>query len=81
MFPSKDRSTRVSDTVEFRHVSITAPQITPEDKVINGITKLKSELAFIPVPNEDNQIEAISNLRNLFYKHSKNWDIPNKNVD
>ena len=57
VFPSKTRSSRVSETVEFRHASITAPQIKPDDKVINAITKLKSELASIPTPDKNNQIE------------------------
>ena len=81
VFLSKTRSSRVSDTVEFRHAIITVPQITPEDKVINAITKLKSELAFIPAHSKHNQIEAIANLRNLFSKHSKNWEAPNNNTD
>jgi len=52
VFPSKTRSSRISNTVEFRHRYITVPQITPEDKVINTITKLKHELAVIPTPNK-----------------------------
>ena len=58
VFPSKTKSSRISDTVEFRHTCITVPQITPEDKVINAITKLKSELESIPTtdkkPNRGN---------------------------
>ena len=79
MFLSKTRSSRVSDTAEFRHTSITAPQITPGDKVINAITKLKSELASIPTHDKNNQIEAIANLCTLFSKYSKTCDAPNKN--
>ena len=81
MFLSKNRSSRVSDTAEFRHTFITVLQIIPEDKVINAITKLKSELASIPVPDKNNQIEAIENLRNTFSKCSKTCDAPNKNKD
>ena len=80
-FPSKTRSSRFRDTVEFCHDTITATQITPENKVINSITKLKSELACIPAPNEHNQIEDILTLRNLFSKCSKKLEAPNKNTE
>ena len=79
VFPSKTSTLRVSDTSELRHASITVPKITPEDKVINTIAKLKSELASIPVLDKNNQIEAIVNLRNLFSKHSKS-DAPNRTL-
>ena len=58
-----------SDTVDIVHASITVIQITLEDKVINEITKLKSELAPIPPPNGSNQLEALANLRSLFSKY------------
>ena len=76
-FPSKTRVSRVSDAVEFRHASITVPQITSEDKVIHAITKLKSELASTPTPNKHDQLEAVSNLRNIFSKYSKSMEPPN----
>ena len=65
----------------FHHSTITVPQITPDDKLVNSITKLKSELSSILIPDKDNQIEAIANLRNTYSKHSNNWDTPNKNSD
>ena len=80
-FPSKTRSSRVGDTVEFLHAIITVPQITPGDKVINDITKLKSALASIPVPTKHDQIEAISNLINMFSKHSKCLEALNKTTE
>ena len=70
----------VSGTAEFHHASITVPQIKPEDKVINSIAKLKNELESIPAPEKDNQIEAMSNLRNLCSKHSKTCDVTNENT-
>ena len=71
MFTDKARSSRVSDTVEFRHSGFTVPYITLEDKVIHAISQLKRELASIHTPNKHNQLEAISHLRNLFYKCSR----------
>ena len=66
------------DTVKFRHDSIAVPQTTPEDKVVNVITKLKSEVASIPASDKNNQIEATSNLRNLFSMYSNTCDAPSK---
>ena len=71
MFPTKTRSSRISNTVKFRHHCITVPSITHEDKIVNAITQLKNELASIPTPNKDNQLEALANLRTKFSKHSK----------
>ena len=71
VFPTTTSSSLVSDTIEFRHNNITVPQIIPADKVINAITKLKSELESIPTPNKKNQLEALENLRTLFSKCSK----------
>ena len=59
VFPSKTRSPRISDIVEFQHSHITVPEVSPEDKVIDTITKLKRELASIPSPNDSNQMKAI----------------------
>ena len=53
--------------------------MTPADKAINVITKLKSELASILEPDKNNQIDAITNIRTLFSKHCKTCDAPNKN--
>ena len=60
VFASKTRSIKTSNTVEFRHATITVPTITPEDKVIQAISQLKTELAAIPTLNQHNQLEVIS---------------------
>ena len=57
------------------------PKITPEDKVIHTISQLKRELSSIPAPNQHDQIEAMSHLRNLFSKHSKDMKDPNETVE
>ena len=71
VFPTKTRSSRIIDIVEFLHHHITVPSIIPEDKVINAIAQLKNELSFLSTPNKDNQLEALANLRTLFSKHRK----------
>ena len=54
VFPTKTKSLRTSDTVEFRHHYITTPAVSPKDKVIDAISRLKKELASIPSPNSTN---------------------------
>ena len=44
-------------------------QITPEDKLINAITKIKRKLLDIPTPNGSGQLKDPSNLRSLLSKH------------
>ena len=62
VFPTKTKSLRSSDTVEFYHYYITAPAVSPKDKVIDAISQLKKELASIPSPNSTNQIVAIKQM-------------------
>ena len=75
VFPMKTRSIRHCDTVEFRHGCIIVPAVTPEDKVVNAISKLKQELAAIPSPNSHNQLNAIEKLQTMFSKY-KNSEQP-----
>ena len=66
VFSNKTRVSRPSETVEFRHHYITVPHITPEDKVLNAITKLKAELAAIRSPSSTSQLAAIKNTQIFF---------------
>ena len=75
---NKSRASCVIDAVEFRHVVVTVPKISPEDKLIHDASQQKRELASIPIPNKHDQIEAASNLRNLSSKHSKIMTNANK---
>lgn len=68
VFPTKTRSPRTSKTVEFRHQSITAPEVTPVGKVIDAISKLRKELALTPSPQSDHQSQAINSIKSLFTK-------------
>ena len=72
VFPIKTRSIRQCETVEFRHDIITVPVVTPEDKVVNAISKLKQELAAIPSPSSNNQLTAIERLQTMFSKFKNN---------
>ena len=66
VFPTKTKSPRTSNTVEFRHHYIMTLAVSPEDKVIDTISQLKKELAAIPSPNSTNQIAAIKQMQLLF---------------
>ena len=47
VFPTKIRTPRISDTIEFRHDYIIVPHVKPDDKVINSVNKIKQELAVV----------------------------------
>ena len=66
VFPNKTRSPQTSNTVEFYHKYITVPHVSPEDKVINAIVKLKHKLAAIISPNSSPQLLAIKQLKSIF---------------
>ena len=71
VFPSSTRTPQTSNTVEFRHHYITVPTITPEDRVISAIAKLKQELASIPSPKSEHQLSALYNRKTLFSKYKE----------
>ena len=48
------------------------PEVTPKDKVVNAISKLKQELAAIPSPSSLNQLSAIEKLQSMFSNYKKN---------
>ena len=55
--------------VEFRHSYIIVHRVTPEDKVVDAIAKLKTNLAAIPVPNSDDQLTVVKQIRELLTKY------------
>ena len=68
IFPTKTRTPRISDAIEFSHHYITVTHVAPEDKVINSITKLKQKLAIELSPNSSNHLTAIKQLKSLYSK-------------
>ena len=68
----KNRSIRHSGTIEFRHECITVSAVTPEDKVVNAITKLKQKFTAIPSPTSLNQLTKIEKLQTTFSKCKNN---------
>ena len=69
VFPNKTRTPRISDTAEFQYHYIIVPIVTSEDKVVDTISKLKTELAGIPTPNSTPQLAAIKNLQEIFSRY------------
>ena len=72
VFPIKTISIRHCETVKFCHNFITVPVVTPEDKVVNSISKLEQELAAITSSSSNNQLTAIEKLQTMFSKYKKN---------
>ena len=63
---------QVLDTVEFRHHNLTLPDITPDDRIVHGVTNLTCTLRVTPTIVCDNQLALIQALRQTIQK----WDHP-----
>ena len=67
---SKDTKTEmVYDTIEFRHLKLTLPSVTPEDKVIHGVHQLTAVIKNTPSSTVNAQLEAINALQDTI----ENW--------
>jgi hypothetical protein len=60
------KSQVISDTVEFRHSYLSVPAPSPEDKIIHGLQVVASSLTGASPPTSISQVEAITNLRDIF---------------
>ena len=68
-FASREtHAVKVSDTIDFRHHSLTLPTVTPEDRLQHGLTSLTNALEEAPNAANDSQLEAITRLQNAFRK-------------
>lgn len=56
----------VSDTIAFRHQSLTQPSITPADRLLHGVHTLASALRNTPATVCEAQLQAIGALRDAF---------------
>ena len=63
---SDTKSQVISDTVEFRHAYRAIPSPSLEDKIIHGLQAIAGALKDAPLPSTITQLEAITNLRDLF---------------
>jgi hypothetical protein len=67
VYITKTRSTRISDTVHFKHQYITKPTLSPESHVIAAAQQLATALkGNIPAGNET--AEALKKVSDLFTK-------------
>ena len=71
--PHDTKADQISDTVEFRHQTITTPVLTPEDRILPGITTLMDALTDAPTAQSDTQLQATIALRDA----SNGWASPN----
>ena len=60
------KSQVISDTVEFRHAYRTIPAPTAEDRITQGLRAVTDALTDTPPPTTMSQLEALSNLRDVF---------------
>ncbi len=63
---SDTKSQVISDTVEFRHAHRTVPLPLPEDKIIHGLQVISGAFKDSPLPTTISQLNAITNLRDIF---------------
>ena len=63
---SDTKSQVISDTVEFRHAFRTVPSPSPEDKIIHSLQVISGALKDSPLPTTISQLDAITNLRDIF---------------
>jgi hypothetical protein len=60
------KSQVISDTVEFRHSYLSFPAPSAEDKIIHGLQVVAGALTGASPPTSISQVEAITNLRDIF---------------
>eukprot|EP00956_Cyclotella_meneghiniana_P003707 scaffold4513_cov37-Cyclotella_meneghiniana.AAC.2 len=56
------KNTRLSDTVQFQHKSITNPELTPADKLMQAIANCKAALKGLTNHKTDQQIQELKKL-------------------
>ena len=55
VIPQDTKSEQISDTVEFRHQTITTPVVAPEYRILRGLTTLTDALTDVPTAQSDSQ--------------------------
>jgi hypothetical protein len=60
------KSQVISDTVEFRHAYRTIPAPSAEDRIAHGLQAVADALTETPPPTTISQLNAFTNLRDLF---------------
>ena len=65
---SKTKDASISDRVEFMHSYLTQPTLTPEDRIVHAVRLLMCALKDAPDARAEAQLQAISDLRDVFSK-------------
>ena len=76
-YTTRHQGQKISNTVEFRHQTITTPVVTPEDRILHGLTMLVDALADAPTAQSDAQLQPIAALHDA----STSWAAPNERPD
>jgi hypothetical protein len=66
VFIKKTRSERVLDTVVFKHCYLTAPEVTPEDSLIQTLNNVKAAVTKHKNVHHKNALEQLTNLSKLW---------------
>ena len=61
----------ISDTVRFRHHTLTIPDLSAEDKIIHALQTLTHSMTGAPTASTDDQLMAIASLRDIFRNYAK----------
>ena len=59
MIPHNTKAEKISNTVEFRHQTITTPVVTPDNRIFHGLTTLTYFLTDATTAHSDAQLQAI----------------------
>ena len=68
VIPCDTKAVTISDTVDFLHQYITAPTVTPSDRILDSINKLTGAIKETPITVYDAQLKAITALRDACHQ-------------
>jgi hypothetical protein len=66
----------ISDTVRFRHHTLTVPNLTAEDKIIHALRALTTAIAHNAPSETGAQLQAIAALRDIFRNYANTSPAP-----
>ena len=67
-YKSADIAVTISDTVDFLHQYITAPTVTPADRILHSINTLTGAIKETPIAVYDAQLKAIKALQDACHR-------------
>ena len=68
VIPRDTKAVSISDTVDFLHQYITAPTVTPADRILHSINTLKEAIKETPITVYGTQLKSITALRDACHR-------------